>query len=247
MAQFRHLRPGLGRWLKRDPAGDVDGPNLYRYAMNRPTFFTDPSGLLVLGFRGAGASSIPIFGPTRITTADEDYGIDEIVKSLVDNHGVPERQARVFSHAPSQAELQGELDVCREEEPIVVVGFSRGAFFALQEMFPQVTLPNGRSQIDLLIAIDPVSGSTTGATAPGQAKKVISFRQSEDPRRRFHGVPVVGARNILVGSRSPATGSAGTFISYDGINHGLMPDIQPVQQRVIQEILAVPDITKVFE
>lgn len=43
-AAFRHLRPALGRWLKRDPAGDVDGPNLYRYVMNRPTALVDPSG-----------------------------------------------------------------------------------------------------------------------------------------------------------------------------------------------------------
>jgi len=44
-AAYRHLRPGLGRWTSRDPAGDVDGPNLYRYAMNRPTVAVDPTGL----------------------------------------------------------------------------------------------------------------------------------------------------------------------------------------------------------
>lgn len=43
-AAFRHLRPSHGRWLKRDPAGDVDGPNLYRYVRNRPTVHVDPSG-----------------------------------------------------------------------------------------------------------------------------------------------------------------------------------------------------------
>jgi len=44
-AQFRHLRPGLGRWAKRDPAGDVDGPNLYRYGPNNPLSGFDPLGL----------------------------------------------------------------------------------------------------------------------------------------------------------------------------------------------------------
>jgi RHS repeat-associated protein len=37
--------PRLGRFLQRDPAGYVDGQNLYEYVSSRPTFFTDPFGL----------------------------------------------------------------------------------------------------------------------------------------------------------------------------------------------------------
>ncbi len=38
--------PGIGRWLQEDPIGfDGGDTNLYRYAGNRPTFATDPSGL----------------------------------------------------------------------------------------------------------------------------------------------------------------------------------------------------------
>ncbi|MCA9556472.1 MAG: RHS repeat-associated core domain-containing protein, partial [Myxococcales bacterium] len=42
---YRHYRPALGRWLRKDPAGDVDGPNLYRYAVNSPVNYVDPIGL----------------------------------------------------------------------------------------------------------------------------------------------------------------------------------------------------------
>ncbi len=36
---------GLGRWLRRDPAGYVDGVSLYIYAQSSPNEWTDPEGL----------------------------------------------------------------------------------------------------------------------------------------------------------------------------------------------------------
>ena len=42
--RFRHYSPRLGRWLERDPAGYVDGINLYQYALTNPTARRDPSG-----------------------------------------------------------------------------------------------------------------------------------------------------------------------------------------------------------
>jgi RHS repeat-associated protein len=41
----RYLAPGLGRWISCDPAGPVDGSNLYEYARSNPLRFQDPSGL----------------------------------------------------------------------------------------------------------------------------------------------------------------------------------------------------------
>lgn len=41
----RHYAPWLGRWLSVDPAGVVDGPNLYGYARCDPVTFADPTGL----------------------------------------------------------------------------------------------------------------------------------------------------------------------------------------------------------
>jgi RHS repeat-associated protein len=41
----RFYAPWLGRWLSPDPAGLVDGPNLYRYARNNPVTLSDPAGL----------------------------------------------------------------------------------------------------------------------------------------------------------------------------------------------------------
>jgi RHS repeat-associated protein len=40
----RYLAPWLGRWLSCDPAGPVDGPNLYEYARSNPIGYQDPAG-----------------------------------------------------------------------------------------------------------------------------------------------------------------------------------------------------------
>jgi RHS repeat-associated protein len=40
----RYYAPWLGRWVSTDPAGLIDGPNLYRYSRNAPTTLSDPHG-----------------------------------------------------------------------------------------------------------------------------------------------------------------------------------------------------------
>jgi RHS repeat-associated protein len=40
----RYYAPWLGRWISCDPAGLIDGTNLYRYALNAPTSYRDISG-----------------------------------------------------------------------------------------------------------------------------------------------------------------------------------------------------------
>lgn len=40
----RYFAPWLGRWISADPAGDVDGPNLYAFVGNNPIFYVDDTG-----------------------------------------------------------------------------------------------------------------------------------------------------------------------------------------------------------
>ena len=41
----RYYSPKIGRWLNPDPAGMVDGPNVYLYVGNNPVNLVDPEGL----------------------------------------------------------------------------------------------------------------------------------------------------------------------------------------------------------
>lgn len=42
----RMYSPSMGRFMQRDPAGYVDGLNLYAYVLNNPLRYTDPDGLM---------------------------------------------------------------------------------------------------------------------------------------------------------------------------------------------------------
>ncbi|EUM23649.1 hypothetical protein L462_04337, partial [Enterobacter sp. BIDMC 26] len=42
---YRYYQPWSGRWLSADPAGTVDGLNLFRMCRNNPVTFRDPDGL----------------------------------------------------------------------------------------------------------------------------------------------------------------------------------------------------------
>ncbi|ELM1616959.1 RHS repeat protein [Salmonella enterica] len=42
---YRYYQPWAGRWLSSDPAGMVDGLNLFRMVRNNPVIFVDPDGL----------------------------------------------------------------------------------------------------------------------------------------------------------------------------------------------------------
>ncbi|MEQ1567343.1 MAG: SpvB/TcaC N-terminal domain-containing protein, partial [Myxococcota bacterium] len=48
---YRVYLPWIGNWLEPDPAGPIDGPNLYRFARNNPVRFVDPSGLAAADFQ----------------------------------------------------------------------------------------------------------------------------------------------------------------------------------------------------
>jgi RHS repeat-associated protein len=59
LTQYRAYDPNLGRWLSRDPLGEIVGLNVYAYADNDPLAIFDPDGLsgvgkaIILGIRGA--------------------------------------------------------------------------------------------------------------------------------------------------------------------------------------------------
>lgn len=49
--RFRWYEPAMGRWLQRDPAGYVDGLQLYEYVNSAPIDFSDSDGLMKWGWK----------------------------------------------------------------------------------------------------------------------------------------------------------------------------------------------------
>ena len=63
----RYYAPWIGRWASPDPAGLVDGVNMYVYARDNPVNFSDPTGHLTWG-QWAGIAAAVVVG-TVVTVA----------------------------------------------------------------------------------------------------------------------------------------------------------------------------------
>ncbi|KIE42209.1 hypothetical protein SE37_06020 [Geobacter soli] len=66
----RYYDPMVGKFISKDPAGFVDGPNLYSYVQNNPINLTDPSGLESAGYGGWEAQFIGGYGESTVSCCD---------------------------------------------------------------------------------------------------------------------------------------------------------------------------------
>lgn len=71
---FRYRNTSTGRWLSRDPLGEVGGPNRYSFVNNAPMTFVDPHGLNAIAI-DPGTITIVIVGGGAAITAGEVIAI----------------------------------------------------------------------------------------------------------------------------------------------------------------------------
>jgi RHS repeat-associated protein len=73
----RYYAPWLGRWTAADPAGMVDGLNLYRYSRDNPIVFSDPGGTQSASLTGPvppkPGSTTPQLAPGLVDVLDPEF------------------------------------------------------------------------------------------------------------------------------------------------------------------------------
>ncbi len=76
----------LGRFMQRDPAGYMDGLNLYAYVRNNPIIFTDPEGLMTKAAwdytTGLGTDGAQWYADKYIETGNPLYFVGGVLASL---------------------------------------------------------------------------------------------------------------------------------------------------------------------
>ena len=100
----RYCIPWLGRWLNTDPAGLVDGANVYRYARNNPVAYTDPAGMDPVRPRGGPFATADHYklpdvpGLTLPTVSDPNKQLVEL--SDEDNHNTQQIERGKVVNSP---------------------------------------------------------------------------------------------------------------------------------------------------
>ncbi|BCM19203.1 tRNA nuclease WapA [Mesorhizobium sp. J8] len=82
---YRTYDPVAGRWLSRDPIGEMSDPagNLYAYVGGNPVTFSDPSGLLPMCGPGAPGPADPYYQPVADITGFTRHGINQAINRTV--------------------------------------------------------------------------------------------------------------------------------------------------------------------
>jgi RHS repeat-associated protein len=175
----RYLAAWLGRWTAADPAGMVDGPNVYSYVKNSPIVMRDPDGLWswgkTLGFIGAVVIGVAVTALTAGAAGPIAAGIiggfaagagGELIEAGVDKR--PTSVGRVL--------LSG------------AIGAALGGVFS------------GVGQILARTGLGAAIAENIGRSAIGQAASRALYKIATSP-----SAPAVAARTVASGVRQGIT------------------------------------------
>lgn len=117
----RTYAPWIGRWTSADPAGLVDGPNLYRYARDNPVTLADPGGMVpqdCLGGEGCGpgddsAHQAILDEENRI---QEEAAREESIRAAIAAQAEEERWLAERAAEEDQIIIEGKVPVGRSLE-----------------------------------------------------------------------------------------------------------------------------------
>ncbi len=146
---YRYYNPAMGRWISRDFVGEGGGYNLYGYCANNGISGVDPLGLFLVAFDGTGNNKdAEGDAPTNVRRLWEAYRAKSLYlrgvgSSDVFGWRVIENAGGGYSGAGGQARVEkawskivehyrnlSDMEV--DDDPLDVIGFSRGAALARQ-------------------------------------------------------------------------------------------------------------------
>ncbi len=144
----RYYAPWLGRWTSCDPAGFVDGPNLFAYALNNPVGANDPYGTQAADkpkeeFYANGTD--PETGANESYSVTPDLEVHQYVQFEPDVITASPQKTKAGS--PGQTDAQTPL-IIFESEP-----FDVDAWLAqVSEMLKQTETPEYKASLGMAMA-----------------------------------------------------------------------------------------------
>ncbi|WP_291409029.1 SpvB/TcaC N-terminal domain-containing protein [Actinophytocola sp.] len=161
----RYYAPWLDRWMSTDPAGAVDGMNLYRYARSAPMSWRDPNGL-------------------------QSSEADEPVLESVDQHAVREVEGQVsLPREPSEAPPASEI---MDQQPSVVPASQEASVTLTPEWVTQMESESVETVSSLQMLEEQDVGQQVEQSAEEQAWKLTGIGgapNSHEPSYSFLEAP----------------------------------------------------------
>jgi hypothetical protein len=219
--------PKLGRFLQQDPAGYVDGANIYQFGISNPLSYVDPSGTIVVFVLGHN----PLWGwetdhkknagLTKLRADLEANGPDTLGKYIVlsrDNH---DRAIELIRKAKKE-------NPC---EPVALIGHSWGGEDVL-DIAEELGKGANKIMPDLVIAVDPVGWGKWEETKLTNAGRLIHIRPNGDPVASLKVMGAIGggAYNKIKGAE---------LFRIRGTNHTKIDDDPRVHEIIKQALDAI--------
>ncbi|SHF57127.1 RHS repeat-associated core domain-containing protein [Fodinibius roseus] len=203
----RYYAPWLGRWMSCDPAGTVDGLNLYRYVRGNPLRLTDPNGTQ--------SDDQPVYPGVKIDADGVSVGVQNVPPEQRDELSFS--QSSESQEADSVDNLTEGLDIRisiqgRADEGSAEESFGQGASGGNINLTPGLLSKMGRGikrQIFAAIFSTVFGGETPGAGKTAGADEMThkSSRQlsaeGEEDRKARRQAERRGRRNPPPDTKKP--------------------------------------------
>ena len=112
LTHYRVYDPTLGRWLSRDPIGEIGGVNLYAYVGNDPVNWSDPIGLQANTLPSVGPLPL-IVPPVAVPGSPENKEFVENISNILPNEVTVECHGfKCFPMFNKKPRVQSEPDNC---------------------------------------------------------------------------------------------------------------------------------------
>jgi RHS repeat-associated protein len=189
--RFRTYETGLGRWIERDPAGYVDGFNLWNIVSGGPIGNIDPEGLKRIALVLRGQSFFGLLGDSEELMQKTKEAIANQAGATIVAGGEDDDLFEVGRRKICDALVAGCKRECGTMESVIIVGHSNGGD-AARKIAAQLKSPGCFGvpiDVELLVTLDPIGKPVHDREAVEQVsenvKRAVNFYQRQD-RMHFY-------------------------------------------------------------
>ncbi|WP_187345732.1 RHS repeat-associated core domain-containing protein [Sorangium cellulosum] len=214
----RYYAPWLGRWTSADPAGMIDGSNLYVYCRNAPSVLSDPSG--------------------RQSSNPDEWGVVQFKHPVLNGQFARIHDEPVVIDSGGDAVVSKKPPVASSGTPAWLRGYMRGQGSAPDWLVAANAEYEAEGALETILELE---GTTTQSSSASGEEGVWSFLEGaalggfseNDSWSTTAGsvavglIPIVGQiadiRDFVAAAGSVAKGEPGAFLGLGAAAIGIIP------------------------